>query len=135
MVRFARMLLAFCVCLSTACAPLLAGKVVCQTASGHLAIEPSHALTGCPATSDSEPHGEEPEPCQDQTLGQADVVFRDTQASAFKLDHSKVVCWLAVIDSVLADSSTALTQRPALATHAPPLPADLQRLSTVILLI
>ena len=137
MPRIAHALLALCLCLAAACAPLFANKVLCTTDSGHRAIEASHELTGCPEIvgTDADHGPGNPEPCEDEPVGPDASISSQAKAADFKLDLAKAVYWLAAFQDALTSPELTVMRRSSWTDNSPLLPADLQRLSTVILLI
>ena len=83
MTRVAEVILVLAAALGAALAPAASGKVLCMTSSGHVALEPVHQGTKCPAT-EKGPHGEERgerERCQDTVLGSSLTVHGNDRAA------------------------------------------------------
>src|SRR5687767_829284 len=68
MSHFAHMFVLAATALSVACASLGSGKVLCTTASDHVAIEPTHGPGRCPAA-ETDTSGDHSEPCNDVAIG------------------------------------------------------------------
>jgi hypothetical protein len=130
----ARVLLSLSLCLSAACAPVFANRVLCTTESGHRAIEIPHEV--CPETAGKDvDHGHvDPKPCEDQAVRPDSSISSHAKATVFKVDLTKTVYWLAAFQNALAGSQSVLASRSIPPDNDSPLPADQQRLSSIILL-
>jgi hypothetical protein len=121
--------------------PMTAGKVVCTTASGHVAIEPAHAPGHCPGAHPGEPHADrehgdgDSEPCHDVPLGGDDVVAQAKQCSPLEGGwvHALPV-WMAPALGVLA-MPEPVPAAPSRAASHPIAPSDMERLRTIVLLV
>lgn len=137
MARRLHILMVLWACLSTGLAPLFGGMVSCSTVEGHQAIEPAHPLNGCPvlhAEAADADEGHPEQPCNDVRLAGNDLARPERSSDHSSVLHLNPAIWFGVVPALRTNSS----QVPVAArtdTSPPPLPSDLGRLSTIVLLI
>ena len=129
-----RIILVLVASMAVAHAPAWAGKVVCRTASGHMAVEPAHhGGGGCPTAreeSDAVSDGAD-DSCHD-TAFTADLAACAKRAALGMIGLSTWIFASPVLSGIFSPTPDV----PVATSHPPPgLVAQALQLSTVILLI
>lgn len=138
MARKLHILVVLWACIAVGLASIFGGMVACSTVEGHRAIEAAHPLSGCAelyeqAVDTGEGYPEQP--CNDVPLAGDDVTRPERNSDDSRILHLNPLVWFAVVPPARYVNIRLQFAAADSYISSPPLPDDLERLGTIVLLI